>query len=184
MTSHVSFTGFCLIGKGQEYSYAVVPVSEVKWKERKFLSRVQLFEAPYSPWNSPGQNTGVSSGSLLQEIFLTQGSNPDLLHCRQILYPLSHKGSPTILEWVAYPFSSGSSWPSNRIRVSCIAGRFFTNWAIRDAPVPVGKRHLLCRCFLDFIVILLFYQEPRTPVRVVRRKAGCPVKFKFQMSNK
>ena len=36
-------------------------------------------------------------------------SNPGLLHCRRILYHLSHKGSPRILEWVAYPFSSGSS---------------------------------------------------------------------------
>ena len=62
----------------------------------------------YSPWNSPGRNTGVGSLSLLQGIFPTQGSNPGLLHCRQILYQLSHKGSPRILEWVAYPFSSGS----------------------------------------------------------------------------
>ena len=48
----------------------------------------------YSPWNSPGQNTGVSSLSLLQRIFPTQGSNPGLPHCRQILYQLSHQGSP------------------------------------------------------------------------------------------
>ena len=48
----------------------------------------------YSPWNSPGKNTEVGSLSLLQEIFLTQGLNPGLLHCRQILYQLSHKGSP------------------------------------------------------------------------------------------
>ena len=47
----------------------------------------------YSPRNSPGQNTGVGSLSLLQGIFPTQGSNPGLLHCRQILYQLSHKGS-------------------------------------------------------------------------------------------
>ena len=47
-----------------------------------------------SPWNSPGQNTGVGSLSLLQGIFPTQGSNPGLLHYRQILYQLSHKGSP------------------------------------------------------------------------------------------
>ena len=59
-----------------------------------------------SPWNSLGQNTGVSSLSLLQGIFPTQGSNPGLLHCGQILFQLSHKGSPRILEWVAYPFSS------------------------------------------------------------------------------
>ena len=45
--------------------------------------------------NSPGQNTGVVSLSLLQGIFSTKGSNPGLLHCRQILYQLSHKGSPS-----------------------------------------------------------------------------------------
>ena len=39
-----------------------------------------------------------------------------------------------ILEWVAYPFSSGSSRPRNRTGVSCIAGGFFTNSAIREAP--------------------------------------------------
>ena len=65
----------------------------------------------YSPWNSPGQNPGVGSLSLLQEIFLTQGSNPGLPHCQRISYQLSHKGSPRILEWVAYLFSRGSSWP-------------------------------------------------------------------------
>ena len=66
-----------------------------------------------SPWNSPGKNTGVGSHSLLQGIFPTQGLNPGLLHCRQILYQLSHQGSPRILEWVAYPFSSRSSLPRN-----------------------------------------------------------------------
>ena len=85
----------------------------------------------YSPWNSPGQNTGVGSLSLLQGIFPAQGLNPGLPHCRQILSQLSHKGSPRILEWVAYPFSSGSSRPRNRNGVSCLAGRFFTNSAIK-----------------------------------------------------
>ena len=87
----------------------------------------------YSPWNSPGQNAGVGSRSLLQGIFPTQESNPGLPHCRQILYQLNPKGSPTIMEWVAWPFSSRSSRPRNRTGVSCIAGRFFTNWAIRKA---------------------------------------------------
>ena len=82
--------------------------------------------------NSPGQNTGVGSLSLLQGIFPIQGLNPGLLNCRQILYQLSHKKSPRILEWVAYPFSSGSSQPRNQDGVSCIAGRFFTNWGIRE----------------------------------------------------
>ena len=48
----------------------------------------------YSPWNSPGQNTGVGCHALLQGIFPTQGSNAGLPHYRQILYLLSHKGSP------------------------------------------------------------------------------------------
>ena len=50
----------------------------------------------YSPCNSQGQNTGVGSLSLLQGIFQTQELNPGLLHCRQILYQLSYKGSPVL----------------------------------------------------------------------------------------
>ena len=48
------------------------------------------------PWNSSGANSGVGSCSLLQGIFPTQGSNPGLLHCRQILYHPSYQGSPEI----------------------------------------------------------------------------------------
>ena len=44
--------------------------------------------------DSPGKNTRVGCHALLQGIFLTQGSNPGLPHCRQILYYLSHQGSP------------------------------------------------------------------------------------------
>ena len=65
------------------------------------------------PWDFPGKNTGVGCHVFLQGIFPTQGLNPGLPHCRQILYPLSHQGSPRILEWVAYPFSRGSSQPRN-----------------------------------------------------------------------
>ena len=88
-----------------------------------------------SPWNSPGQNTGMGSLSLLQGIFPTQGSNPGLPHCRQFLYQLSHRRSSRILEWVTYPFSSGSSWTRNWTRVSCHAGGLFNSWAIREAPL-------------------------------------------------
>ena len=48
----------------------------------------------YSPWNSPGQNTGVGSLSLLQGTFPIQGSNPGLSHCRWLPYQLNHKGRP------------------------------------------------------------------------------------------
>ena len=63
-----------------------------KWKS---LSHVRFFATLglYSPWNSPGQNTGVGSVSLLWGIFTTQWSNQGLLHCRQILYQLSYKGT-------------------------------------------------------------------------------------------
>ena len=53
----------------------------------------------YSPWNSPGQNTGVGSLSLLQRIYPTQGSNPGLPLCRWILYQLGRKGNPNSLRW-------------------------------------------------------------------------------------
>ena len=46
------------------------------------------------PWNSPGKSTGAGSHSLLQGTFLTQGLNPGVLRCRQILYHLSHQASP------------------------------------------------------------------------------------------
>ena len=72
----------------------------------------------YSSWNSQGQNTGVGSLSLLQGIFPTQGSNPGLSPCRQILYQLSHKGSPRILESVAYPFAS--SFPTQESNQSLL----------------------------------------------------------------
>ena len=86
------------------------------------------FETPlYSPWNSPGQNTGVGILSLLQGIFPTQGLNPGLPHCSWILDQLSHKGSPRTLEWVAYPFSNRSSRPRKQTRVSCMAGGFLPN---------------------------------------------------------
>jgi len=85
-----------------------------------------------SPWNFLGQNTGVHSLSLLQGIFPTQGSNTGFPHWRWILYQLSHKGRPRTLEWVAYPFFSGSSWPRNWTGVSYISGRFLTNWPMRD----------------------------------------------------
>ena len=66
-------------------------------QSRTRLKRFSSSSSIYSPWNSPGQNTGVGSLSLLQGLFPTQGSNPGLLHCSQILYQLSHKGSSSFL---------------------------------------------------------------------------------------
>ena len=100
----------------------------------------------YSPRNSPGQNTRVGRLFLLQGLFQTQGLNPGLLHCRQILYQLSYQGSPTVLEWAAYPFSRASSWPRNWTQVSRIAGRFSTSWATgKPKNTGVGSLSLVQR---------------------------------------
>ena len=72
-----------------------INTANVQQKVQVAQSCFTLYDPMYSPWNSPGQNTGVGSLSLLQGIFPTQESN----------------------------------------QVSCIAGRFFTNWAIREAPM-------------------------------------------------
>ena len=105
----------------------------MKWKS---LSHVWLFVTPWTicPRNSPGQNTGVSSLSLLQGIFPTQGSNLDAFQADSL--PAEPQGKPkntsvgslSLLQWI---FKS-----RNRTRVSCIAGGFFTNWAIREAQFP------------------------------------------------
>ena len=60
---------------------------------------LQVDSFPAEPPGKP-KNTGVGSLSLLQGIFPTQGSNPGLPRCRQILYQLTHEGSPGILEWI------------------------------------------------------------------------------------
>jgi len=99
-----------------------------KWKWKP-LSQVQRL--------SPKDYTihGILQIRILKRVAVpfSRGSNPGLPHCRQVLYLLSHKGSPRILEWVAYPFSSGSSWPRSQTRVSWIAGGFFTSWATRES---------------------------------------------------
>ena len=120
----------------------------VKWKS---LSRIWLFATSwtllYSPWNSLGWNTEVGNLSLLQEILPTQGSNPGLLHCRWIRYQLSHKGSPGILELVAYPFSSGSSWLRNRTGASCIASGFFNQLSYQGSTNSLNAT--FCKAFSD-----------------------------------
>ena len=118
----------------------------------------------YSLWNSPGQNTGMGSCPLLQgifptqRIFPTQGSNPGLRHCGQILYQLSHQGSPRILEWGAYIFYSRFSWPRNQTGVSCIAGGFFTHSTVSLGQAVLGpSKWSQCYCISHwrFSIMLL-----------------------------
>ena len=65
------------------------------------------------------------------------GLNPGLTHGGQIFYQLSQKGSPRILEWVAYPFSSGFSRHMNRTGVFCIASGFFNQLSYQGSPYSV-----------------------------------------------
>ena len=80
--------------------------SEVS-ESRSVMSDSMRPNGLYSPWNSPGQNTGVGSQYLLQGVFPTQGSNPGT-------------------------FSRESSQPRDRTQVSHIVGGFFTSWATRE----------------------------------------------------
>ena len=86
------------------------PHNESESESCSVLSNSLRLQKLYSPQNSPGQNIGVCSLSLLHGTFPTQGSNSGLSHCWQSLYQLNHRGSPRILEWIACLFSRGSSW--------------------------------------------------------------------------
>ena len=70
--------------------------------------------------------------------------------------------------WIAFPCSRGFFQPRNWTRVSCTAGRFITNWAIREAPEPPGKPQLL-RLFILFQASGCFYQiSPVSPILLWR----------------
>ena len=86
-----------------QQSTVQMTVSIIKWKWKP-LSCVWLFATPWTvPHQAPlsmkfsSKNTAMGCHSLLQVILPTQGSNLDLLHCRQILYQLSQQGSPSII---------------------------------------------------------------------------------------
>ena len=81
---------------------------------------------PYSPWDFPGQNTGVGSLSLLQGNLPDPGIKPRSPALQADFLP-AESGKPRTLEWVAYPFCSRSSRPRNRTKVPCTAGSFFTH---------------------------------------------------------
>ena len=72
---------------------SLCPVWPSESERCSVVSEALRLHGLYSPWNSPDQNTGVASLSLLQGIFPTQGLNPGLPHCGWVLYQLSHKGS-------------------------------------------------------------------------------------------
>ena len=129
----------------------------------------------FTVWNTrEAQEYWSGYPSLPQGIFMTPESNQGLLHCRWILYKLSYQRSPTlydprgcslpgfsvhgilqarILEWVPMLLSRGSSQPGDRTQVSCIADRFFTNWATGEALIMFN---LLFNPLIEFIISVNF----------------------------
>ena len=75
-------------------AYSVQHFNMFESESRSVVSDSLQPHGLYNLWNSPGQNTGVGSLSLLQGIIPTQGSNPGLPHCRQVLFQLSYQGNP------------------------------------------------------------------------------------------
>ena len=117
---------YLLLGEGNR----LLGLKNWKWK---LLSHVRRLVTPWTIQSMEFSKPEYWSGSLslLQGIFPTQGSSPDISHWRWNLHHLSHKGSQRMLEWVAYPFSSRASLPRNWTDVYSFAGRIFPNWAIR-----------------------------------------------------
>ena len=107
-----------------------------RWKS---LSRVWLFTPPWTPWDSPGQNTGEGSLHLLQDL-----SNPGIKPRSPALQvdslPAEPPGKPknTGMGSLFLLFPGRPSLPRNQTQVSCIAGRFFTSWATRETLSMLG----------------------------------------------
>ena len=121
-------------------------VHPVHWHENESVSRSVVSNSlqPHGlylcPWNSPGKNTGVGCHCFSQGIFPTQGSNPGFPHGRQILYQLSHQGSPRIPEWVAHLFSKGI-FPTQELN----QGLLHCMWILYQLSYP-GSPSLICYC--------------------------------------
>ena len=140
--SHFFFFFFCRNRKTHPKIY--IETCAVCYHIWQLLCHIWHFATPWTIAHQAPLSMGILQARILEwgampssrGIFPTQGSNPDLLHCRRIL-PLSHQRSPRVLERVAYPFFRGTSQPENWTGISYIAGRFFTSWATMEANVEV-----------------------------------------------
>ena len=105
-----------------------------------------------------------------------------------------------ILEWVAFPFSRGSFWPRNWTRVSCIAGRFFANWAIREAlsvsrwifNSTLARSHFVSTCrvkccstehsFTITVLLISLYVGYLKKELVFRNFTNCDCEYKYLLN--
>ena len=119
----------------------IKPAQKGQKKKSLSLSREQFFATTWTivlqapcPWNSPGKNTGVGSHSLLQGIFLMQGLNLHLLHCRQILYHLSHGESPSRVK----PFVNSCSDFSDLCTYTGLHSNYTASFSFHDTELIEG----------------------------------------------
>ena len=110
------------------------------------------------PWGFSRQVPWSGPHAFLQGIFSNLGLNPGLPHCRWILYHLSHRGNPRILEWIDYLFSRGTSQPRNWTGVSCNAGIFFTSWAIQEALNNSTSLNFFIEAFNAAVICFIIYK--------------------------
>ena len=143
--------------------------------------------------DSPGKNTGVGCHSLLQRLFPTQGSNPHLLHCRQILHHLSHQGSPrgdciphhhdrrfmgAVISQVWVQSPALAVWPQGSHPISLSLGAASVEWRSREPLVPRTAirfpewRPLGWMPLLWAEVLALGLQPPPTPRRAQSGAVG------------
>ena len=126
------------------YTYVCVCVCVWESESRLVISDSLWPHGLYSPWDSPGC-------SLLWGIFPTQGWNPGVVHCKGNSLPAEPPGKPKNIRVVTYPFSRGSSWPRDRIGVSCIADGFFTSWATWEVIYVC-----VCVCVCVYMYIYIY----------------------------
>ena len=130
----------------------------------------------YSPWNSPGQNTGVSSLSLLQGIFPTQGPNPGLPHYGAILYQLRHKGNPYYIGSHSAQFSrsvvsdSATPWTA-----ACQPSLSITN--SRSPPKPMSIESMMPPNHLILCRPLLLLPSVLPSIRVFSNKSALHIRW-------
>ena len=122
----------------RQVRWSRIPISWRIFHSSLWSTQLKWPHGLYSPWNSPGQNTGVGICSLLQGIFPTQGLNPGFPHCKWILSQLSHRdpkntgvGSLSFLQRIFL------TQESNQDLLHC--RQIFTNWSIREAEIIVRK---------------------------------------------
>ena len=116
----------------------LIPLSFQVSESRSVMSDSLQPHGLYSPWNSPGQNTGVGSLSLLQEFFPTQGLNSGLSHCRWILYQLSYQGSPV------FKFLAKMSVTWSYLKVGVLPSPS-SPCSVHDRPINLRHRDKLLR---------------------------------------